>query len=141
MILTRATMSENGVSLKMRLSDGLPHILADKVQLQQVILNLIMNAIEAMSEVAEGSRELLIETSSAEAGGVFFTISDSGPGLPQINLDRLFEAFYTTKASGLGMGLSICRSIVEAHGGRLTAANRPDGGARFQFTLPGHIDL
>jgi len=142
MILTRATMSENGVSLEMRLSDGLPHILADKVQLQQVILNLIMNAIEAMSEVAEGSRELLIETSSAEAGGILFTISDSGPGLPQVNLDRPFEAFYTTKASGLGMGLSICRSIVEAHGGRLTAANRADGrGARFQFTLPGHIDL
>jgi signal transduction histidine kinase len=104
-------------------------------------LNLIMNAIEAMSEVAGGKRELLINTSIAEVSGVLFAISDSGPGLPQADLDRLFEAFYTTKASGLGMGLSICRSIVEAHGGRLAAANLPGGrGARFQFTLPGHVD-
>ena len=134
--LTRIAISEHGVSVNMRLSEGLPRILADRVQLQQVILNLIMNAIEAMSEVAEGSRDLLIGTRSAQSGTVLVTVSDSGPGLPQANLDRLFEAFFTTKASGLGMGLSICRSIVEAHGGRLWAAPNEPSGAVFCMMLP-----
>jgi C4-dicarboxylate-specific signal transduction histidine kinase len=115
--LTSVATSEHSVLVKMRLSDGLPHVLGDRVQLQQVILNLIMNAVEAMSEISEGSRELLISTSEAEPGSVLVAVSDFGPGLPQANLDRLFEAFYTTKASGLGMGSSICRSIVQAHGG------------------------
>ena len=128
MTLTRVATSEHSVLVKMQLSDGLPHILGDRVQLQQVILNLIMNAIEAMSEVSEGSRELLISTSEAESGGVLVAVSDTGPGLPQANPERLFEAFYTTKASGLGMGLSICRSIVQNHGGRLWATpNEPHG--------------
>ena len=134
--LTRAAMSEHGVLVKMQLSDGLPLISGDRVQLQQVILNLIMNAIEAMSEVSEGPRELLISTSEAEPGGVLVTVSDSGPGLPPADLARIFEAFYTTKSSGLGMGLSICRSIVEAHGGRLWATENPPRGATFQFTVP-----
>jgi PAS domain S-box-containing protein len=136
MTLTRAAVSDHGVLVKMQLSDELPSILGDRIQLQQVILNLIMNAIEAMSEVAEGSRELLISTSEAESGSVFVAVSDSGPGLPQTNLDRLFEAFYTTKASGLGMGLLICRSIVEAHGGRLWAAPDEPRGAVFCVMLP-----
>jgi PAS domain S-box-containing protein len=128
MTLARAAVSDHGVLVKMQLSDGLPHIPGDRIQLQQVILNLVMNAVEAISEVTEGSRELLISTSEAESGSVLVAVSDSGPGLPQANLDRLFEAFYTTKASGLGMGLSICRSIVEAHGGRLWATpNEPHG--------------
>src|SRR5450756_2519999 len=126
--LTRVAMSEHRASVKMRLSEALPHISGDRVQLQQVILNLIMNAIEAMSEVTEGPRELLLDTSEADSGGVLVRISDSGPGLPPANLVRIFEAFYTTKPSGLGMGLSICRSIVEAHGGRLWATqNQPQG--------------
>ena len=134
--LTRVAMSEHSVSVKMQLSEGLPHILGDRVQLQQVILNLIMNAIEAMSEVSEGSRELLISTSEAESGGVLVAVSDSGPGLPPANLARIFEAFYTTKSSGLGMGLSICRSIVEAHGGRLWATPNEPRGAVFCMMLP-----
>ena len=133
--LTRLATSEHSVLVKMQLSDGLPPIVGDRVQLQQVILNLIMNAIEAMSEVTEGSRELLISTSEAEPGGVLVAVSDSGPGLPA-NPEHLFEAFYTTKASGLGMGLSICRSIVEAHGGRLWATANVPLGAVFQFTVP-----
>ena len=103
--LTRAAMSEHGVLVKMQLAEGLPHILGDKVQLQQVILNLIMNAIEAMSEVREGPRELLISTSEAESGSVLIAVSDSGPGLPQASLERIFEAFYTTKSERFGHGL------------------------------------
>jgi signal transduction histidine kinase len=134
--LTRVAMSENGVLAKTQLSEGLPPILGDRVQLQQVILNLIMNAIEAMSEVAEGPRELLIRTREAEPGSVLVAVSDSGPGLAQASPERIFEAFYTTKSSGLGMGLSICRSIVDAHGGRLWATPNEPRGAVFCMTLP-----
>jgi PAS domain S-box-containing protein len=136
MRLARSAMSEHGVFAKMQLSEGLPRILGDKVQLQQVILNLIMNAVEAMSEVAEGSLELVISTSEIESGSVLVAVKDSGPGLSQADPERLFEAFYTTKTSGLGMGLSICRSIIENHGGRLWAAPAAPHGAVFQFTLP-----
>jgi signal transduction histidine kinase len=104
--------------------------------MQQVILNLIMNAVELMSEVAEGSRELLMSTNKADSEAVLVTVSDSGPGLPPANLARIFEAFYTTKAGGLGMGLSICRSIVEAHGGRLWATPNQPHGAVFCMMLP-----
>jgi signal transduction histidine kinase len=134
--LTRAAMSEHSVVVTMQLSDGLPHISGDRVQLQQVILNLIMNAIEAMSEIVERSRELVITTSEAESGGVLVAVSDSGPGLPQTDSERLFEAFYTTKGSGLGMGLAICRSIVQNHGGRLWATPNQPCGAAFYVTLP-----
>jgi PAS domain S-box-containing protein len=136
MTLARAAVSEHGVSVQMQLSEGLPPILGDRVQLQQVILNLIMNAIEAMSEVAEGSRALLISTGEAERGAVLVAVGDSGPGLPQAYPERIFDAFYTTKPSGLGMGLSICRSIVEAHGGRLWATPNQPRGAVFYMMLP-----
>jgi PAS domain S-box-containing protein len=132
--LTRVATSEHSVLVKMQLSDGLPPIGGDRVQLQQVILNLIMNAIEAMSEVTEGSRELLI-TSEAGPGSVLVAVSDSGPGLPA-NPEHLFEAFYTTKASGLGMGLAICRSITQNHGGRLWATPNEPHGAVFCMLLP-----
>jgi PAS domain S-box-containing protein len=131
---TRVATSEHSVLVKMQLSDGLPPIVGDRVQLQQVILNLIMNAIEAMSEVTEGSRELLI-TSEAGPGSVLVAVSDSGPGLPA-NPEHLFEAFYTTKASGLGMGLAICRSITQNHGGRLWATPNEPHGAVFCMLLP-----
>ena len=134
--LARVAMSEHSVSVKTQLSEGLPLISGDRVQLQQVILNLIMNAIEAMSDVREGSRDLLISTSEVESGGVLVAVTDSGPGLPQANPERIFEAFHTTKASGLGMGLSICLSIVEAHGGRLWATPNEPQGAVFCMMLP-----
>jgi PAS domain S-box-containing protein len=134
--LTQAVILKNGVLAKMQLSEGLPSILGDRVQLQQVILNLIMNAVEAMSELREGSRELSISTSRVESGSVLVAVSDTGPGLPQAGPKHIFEAFYTTKANGLGMGLSICRSIIEAHGGRLwTTPNEPHG-ATFLVVLP-----
>jgi signal transduction histidine kinase len=99
------------------------------------MLNLILNATEAMSQINGGHRELLIET-QLEANCVLAAVRDSGPGLSQVDLERVFEAFYTTKSSGLGMGLSICRSIVEANGGRLWAAANAPKGATFQFTVP-----
>jgi C4-dicarboxylate-specific signal transduction histidine kinase len=136
MTLTRAAISDNSVLVTMQLSEGLPHILGDRVQLQQVILNLIMNAIEAMSEVKERSHELLISTSEVESGSVLVAVSDTGPGLSQTSPERIFEAFYTTKPDGLGMGLSICRSIVEAHGGRLWATPNEPHGAVFNLMLP-----
>jgi len=134
--LSRVAMSEHGVSVTMQLADGLPHISGDRVQLQQVVLNLIMNGIEAMSEVTGRSRELMISTSAVESGSLLVMVSDTGPGLSSAHLTRIFEAFYTTKASGLGMGLSICRSIVEAHGGRLWATPNEPFGAVFCMMLP-----
>jgi signal transduction histidine kinase len=127
---------KNGVLLQTQLAEGLPLVQGDRVQLQQVILNLIMNAVEAMSGLAEGARELRISTEPDAAGGVLVSVRDTGPGLEPQRGERLFEAFYTTKPEGLGMGLAICRSIIEAHGGRLwVTANEPRG-AVFRFTLP-----
>jgi PAS domain S-box-containing protein len=133
--LTRGEMQRHRVLLRTELTNGLPRIWGDRVQLQQVILNLIMNAIEAMSEVSDGSRELSIGTSADTPGGVIIAVRDSGLGLKPESLDRLFDPFYTTKPAGMGMGLSICRSITEAHGGRLWATPNTPRGAVFQFTL------
>jgi signal transduction histidine kinase len=126
------------ISVRARLAEGMPHVQGDRVQLQQVVLNLIINAIEAMRDVGDGARDLLISTEQAAAGGVLVAVRDSGPGLDPAGLERLFEAFYTTKSGGLGMGLSICRSIIEAHGGRLWAEANEPRGAIFQFTVPAH---
>jgi C4-dicarboxylate-specific signal transduction histidine kinase len=135
--LARSAITENGVSVQTRLAEGLFPVQGDRVQLQQVVLNLILNAVEAMGSVEAGPRELLISTEQTEANGVLVTVRDSGPGIDPEHVERVFEAFYTTKSSGVGMGLSICRSIIDAHGGRLWAdANEPRG-AVFQFTLPG----
>ena len=118
----------------------MPLIQGDRVQLQQVILNLIINAVEAMSGAREGSRELLISTRIFQSDGVLVLVRDSGPGLAPAGLERIFEAFYTTKPGGLGMGLSVCRSIIEAHGGRLWANPNVAQGAVFQFTVPPNPD-
>lgn len=134
--LTRSEAFKNGVSVRTQLAEGLPPIQADRVQLQQVVLNLIVNAIEAMAAVGEGGRELLISTGRDASNGVHVTLRDSGPGLDPKNVECLFEAFYTTKPTGMGMGLAICRSIIEAHGGQLWAGANEPRGAVFQFTLP-----
>ena len=134
--LTRSELRSNGTSLRTRLAHGLPLVPGDRIQLQQVMLNLILNAIEAMSGSSEAARELLIRTEQDGPDGVLVAVEDSGPGLKPESLDRLFDAFYTTKSSGMGMGLSICRSIIEAHGGRVWATPNLPHGAAFQFTLP-----
>ena len=136
--LTHGEAVKNRVSVRTRLGEGLPVIEGDRVQLQQVMLNLIVNAIEAMSGTDEAPRNLLLSTEKAEPDGVLVAVRDSGPGLAPETLERLFDAFYTTKADGMGMGLSICRSIIEAHGGRLWATANPPRGAVFQFTVPAH---
>jgi len=135
--LTRGEAARNGVSVHTDLADGLPLVQGDRVELQQVILNLMVNAVEAMAGIAEGTRSLLISTGNAETGGVCVAVRDSGPGLAPGTNERLFEAFYTTKPNGLGLGLSICRSIIEAHRGRLWASANTPHGAIFQFTVPG----
>jgi signal transduction histidine kinase len=134
--LTHTEVVKNSISLRTELADGLLIVQGDRVQLQQVILNLIINAIEAMSGVSEGKRELLIGTGNDESRSVLVRIGDSGPGLAAATLERLFQPFCTTKPNGLGLGLSICRSIVEAHGGRLWVTTNAPCGAIFQFTLP-----
>jgi signal transduction histidine kinase len=134
--LARGEMLKNGVSVETRFVEGLPLIQGDRVQLQQVILNLIVNAVEAMSGVGDGRRELVIGSGKDALGGIIVSVQDSGPGLHPESVDRLFEAFYTTKPDGMGMGLSISRSIVDAHGGRIWASRNAGGGATLQFTLP-----
>jgi signal transduction histidine kinase len=137
--LARSELQRNNVALETRFSDDVDHvplIFGDRIQLQQVILNLIMNAVEAMGEMSDGPRELLIRTGTDASEAIVVSVRDSGPGLGSEKLDRLFTPFYTTKPQGMGMGLAICRSIVEAHGGRLWATAKDDGGATFQFTLP-----
>jgi PAS domain S-box-containing protein len=138
--LTRGEAVKQGVSVQAVLGDGLPPVRGDRVQLQQVMLNLVVNAIEAMSETREGPRDLLISTATDSSQGVSIAVSDSGPGLPVEGIERVFDPFYTTKAGGLGMGLSICRSIVDAYRGRLSAKPNLPRGAVFQFTLPACAD-
>jgi C4-dicarboxylate-specific signal transduction histidine kinase len=134
--LARGELVKHAVSAQTQLSNDLPLIEGDRVQLQQVILNLVMNAVEAMSGTSERPRDLLISTGREGPSDVFVAVEDSGPGFNPESFDRLFHAFYTTKRDGLGMGLAICRSIIEAHGGRVWASPGAGAGAQFQFTLP-----
>jgi PAS domain S-box-containing protein len=135
-VLGRSAIIKNGIWVQTRLSKELSPIHGDRVQLQQVVLNLILNAAEAMGSLEAEPRDLLISTEQHHTG-VLVTVADSGPGIDPTHLERVFEAFYTTKSSGVGMGLSICRSIINAHGGRLWAEVNEPRGALFQFTLPG----
>jgi C4-dicarboxylate-specific signal transduction histidine kinase len=133
--LTHSEAIKTGVTVRAELAPCLPRIHSDRVQLQQVMLNLIVNGIQAINDVADGERDLLITTEGTE-DGMRVGVRDTGPGLSPETLERLFEPFYTTKPNGMGMGLSICRSIVEAHGGRLWATGHASQGALFQFTIP-----
>jgi len=123
------------------LAKGLPLIRGDRIQRQQIVLNLIMNAVEAMSDVSKGSRDFLISTAEDISNGVLVTVRDSGPGLNPESLERLFDPFHTTKPGGMGMGLSICRSIIEAHGGQVWAAPNLPQGATFHFSVPLHQEV
>jgi signal transduction histidine kinase len=135
-VMVQSAIARNGISFSTRLMDGLVPVQGDRVQLQQVLVNLILNAVEAMTAIEDGTRELSIRTGQSQTGGILVAVRDSGPGVDPVNLERVFEPFYTTKTSGIGMGLSICQTIINGHGGRLwMSANEPRG-AVFQFTLP-----
>jgi PAS domain S-box-containing protein len=136
--LAHSEVDRHRVSLRTELAAGLPPVLGDRIQLQQVILNLVMNGMEALSSVADRLRELLIRSGTHEPQSIFVAVRDSGIGLDSQTLDRIFDAFLTTKPEGMGMGLSISRTIIEAHGGRLWATPHDGPGATFQFTLPMH---
>ena len=134
--LIQAELQRNRVGLQTGLANDLPLVPGDRVQLQQVIVNLIVNALDAMAGVSDGIRELTIASGTAAPNDVFVEVQDTGPGLDPASLDRLFQSFYTTKPDGMGMGLAISRSIVEAHGGRLSATPNEPRGAVFRMTLP-----
>jgi signal transduction histidine kinase len=129
-------LQRNRVTLRAEFADGLPPVTGDRVQLQQVILNLFLNAFDAMRGVDDRPRQLVIRTERDEGDRVRLSVQDAGVGLDSQSLDRLFEAFYTTKSGGMGIGLSVSRSIIESHHGRLWAAPNDGPGATFSFTIP-----
>jgi two-component system, LuxR family, sensor kinase FixL len=134
-LVQREILSHN-VALKTKLAPGLPVILGDRIQLTQLMTNLIMNGIQAMDNIGDRARDLLIESRCGDEGGVIVAVRDSGMGIDAENAGRLFEPFFTTKAEGMGVGLAICRSIVRAHGGQLRAINNVEYGATFELSLP-----
>ncbi len=138
MALVQRELSSHDVSTRLELAPDLPPILGDRVQLQQVIINLVINAVEAMESISDRPRMLTIGSGRHDMDRVFLSVADNGIGIPQAEAERMFNPFFTTKSSGLGMGLSICRSIVEAHEGRLSASRNEGGGAVFQFVIPVH---
>jgi signal transduction histidine kinase len=134
-VLLRGEATRQNILVGTKLEADLPQIMGDRVQLQQVLMNLMLNGIEAMKDV-DGKRELVIKSRRAENEEVLVSVSDTGAGLPVQQADQIFKAFFTTKLEGTGMGLSISRSIVESHGGRLWAAENSPRGASFCFSLP-----
>jgi signal transduction histidine kinase len=132
-VMLRNEANRNSVAMRTELGEPLPHVMADRVQLQQVFMNLMLNAIEAMRDT---SGELIIKSQLAEGGQLLLSVSDTGVGLPTGKADEIFEAFFTTKPQGTGLGLAITRSIVESHGGRVWAVANSRRGATFHFTLP-----
>jgi C4-dicarboxylate-specific signal transduction histidine kinase len=136
--LVRGELLKYRVSVQTRLAEGLSPARGDRVQLQQVMLNLILNAIEAVTSVNDEARELVVSTEASPAEGLLVAVGDSGPGVAQEDRERIFGSFYTTKPDGVGIGLSICRAIIDAHGGRLWADAHQPRGAVFRFTLPAY---
>jgi C4-dicarboxylate-specific signal transduction histidine kinase len=134
--LVRRELASHQIALMLELAGDLPPVCGDRVQLQQVMINLMMNAMQAMQSCAPGQAVLTVQTERAGDGAVQFSVSDSGPGISPLHLPKLFDAFFSSRADGMGMGLAICRSIVDAHGGRIWAHSPPGAGATFQFSLP-----
>jgi signal transduction histidine kinase len=138
-VLLRGEATRYSISVGTELAAGLPQVMGDRVQLQQVMMNLMTNSIDAM-KAADGTRELAIKSQRAEDGQLLVSVSDTGVGLPPGQADQIFNAFFTTKPHGTGMGLRICRSIVESHGGRLWAAENSPRGASFYLSLPAKLE-
>jgi len=138
--LIRNDLFNKGVALVAGFAPSLPAVIGDRVQLQQVLVNLVMNACDAMTDNAPSDRRLVVSTELSNGQGVLCSVSDLGQGIPAEKLEQVFNPFFTTKTHGLGLGLSVCRSIIEAHGGRLWASNNPERGATFHFTIPGTVE-
>jgi signal transduction histidine kinase len=136
LLFLRHEIESHAIDLRSRLGRDLPPLCGDRVQLQQVIVNLILNAIQALTHADSRAGRIDLSTALNGADSVVFAIRDSGPGIGDDNLDRVFDSFFTTKTDGMGMGLAICQSIIAAHGGTITASNRPRGGALFEVSLP-----
>jgi C4-dicarboxylate-specific signal transduction histidine kinase len=136
LLFVREELESRSVRLVVKLDAGLPVVLGDRIQLQQVIVNLIVNSAQAMAQSPCSLRRITLGTRIDGDGVAGFSIHDSGPGIPDENLDRVFESFFTTKEGGMGIGLAICRSIIVAHGGSIAVSNHPRGGAQFRFTIP-----
>jgi hypothetical protein len=140
-VMARSAIDKTKVLVRTDFATNAISVEGDRVQLQQVVLNLVLNAAEAMSSVEEGARELSIRTEQSQTNDILVAVRDSGPGIDRKHFDRVFDPFYTTKTSGVGMGLAICRSIIDAHGGRLWVEDNEPRGAAFRFTLPAaHTD-
>jgi PAS domain S-box-containing protein len=139
--LIRGDLANHGVTTLAKLAPDLPTVKGDRVQLQQVLLNLVMNACDAMDGNASSDRQIVVSTELADGAGICFSVSDSGPGMTGGDLEQVFEPFFTSKVHGLGLGLSVCRSIIAAHGGKLWAVNNPEKGATFRFTLPVRTEM
>jgi signal transduction histidine kinase len=138
--LAHSEIEKSGVMLQLNLARGLPPVLGDRIQLQQVVVNLVMNGIEAMNAVTDRRREMLIRSSPHESDKVLVAVQDSGVGIDPAKLAKIFDPFYTTKSQGMGMGLAISRSIVEKHGGRLWVTLNEPHGSVFQFTLSHDVE-
>jgi C4-dicarboxylate-specific signal transduction histidine kinase len=136
LLFTRHDIEANSIDLSVGLGAGLPRVPGDRIQLQQVIVNLLVNSIQAIGQDGRSSPRIEIGTSGEPDGAVTFVIRDSGPGIAEGDLDRVFDCFFSTKSNGMGVGLAVCQSIIKAHGGRIVASNRPEGGAQFRFSLP-----
>jgi two-component system sensor kinase FixL len=136
LVFVRHECHDKSVKVSLTLGDDLPPILGDRIQLQQVVVNLLVNSIQAMRPVDRDQREIALTTALENAGRVTLTVRDSGPGIPSDHLDRVFEGFFSTKEDGMGIGLAICQSIIAAHGGTITATNHPEGGAVFRVAVP-----
>lgn len=132
----RPELESKSINLSVMPGVGLPVVLGDRIQLQQVIVNLLVNSIQAVTQAKRRMRWITIDTGADDGDAVGLSVRDSGPGIPEENLDRVFESFFTTKQGGMGIGLAICRSIIAAHGGSIAASNVPGGGAQFRFILP-----
>jgi len=140
-VLTRGELQRHGISLATDLDPSVGSVVGDRIQLQQVVLNLILNAAEAMGSATDAPRSLHLRSERLEDGKTMVSVTDSGPGVDPLRRDQIFDAFFTTKTAGLGMGLSICRSIVEAHGGRIWAESPPERGATLRVELPLHEEV
>jgi two-component system sensor kinase FixL len=136
LLVVRHDIDSRSIDLVVKYGDRLPKVIGDRIQLQQVVVNLLVNSVQAMAQAGGSTRRIELRTGADGDGAVTFTIRDTGPGIAEANVDRIFDSFFTTKDTGMGIGLVICQSIIVGHGGNITASNHPDGGAEFRFSLP-----